>query len=458
MLRLKMPISMKRSELFFTFLLVPIDYLVVLAAFSLAYSTRIQSEVIYVWAFLDYFRFVVVLSTTWVAVFSLVGLYSIETPRRPFEELKKVFIGVSTSIMLLVGWFFLSRTEFFSRLVILYAWIYAIILVYSARLAIHGIQQYLLRFGVGVHRVLVIGANGASKRVIRTIQQDRSLGFKLVRMTDRNAIGKIESIVARQPIDEIILADPTVLDQEVDRLMLICQERGYTLRLIPNLYRLHPHTSIQMIHGVPLIEFQRTPLQGWGKITKRLIDLFGALIGLVVLSPIFLFCMIGIKIASPKGPIFFRQTRVGYGGLFTFYKFRTMVPDAEKVHERLIQKYGNMFKLKDDPRVFRFGRLLRRYSLDELPQLWNVLKGEMSLIGPRPPMPQEVKHYSAWQRQRLGIKPGITGLWQVSGRSDLSFDDWIKLDIYYIENWSLWFDCQILLKTFWVVIIGKGAY
>lgn len=449
---------MKRSELFFTFLLVPLDYLLILVAFALAYSTRIQYPVQYVWTFLDYFRFATIYALIWIMVFGSVGLYTIQTPRQPFDELRKVFIGVSTGVMLLVVWFFLSRTEFFSRLVILYTWLYSILLVFAGRLLIHGIQQYLVRFEIGVHRVLVIGQNGLAKEVVKTIQQNRSLGFKLVKLLDRQAVSRLESIANKQPIDEIILSDVNLTDEDVNRVMEFCQQSGYTLRVIPNLYRIHTNVSLETIAGVPIIEFERSPLRGWGKIIKRLTDIVGATAALVILSPLFLIATVGIKLSSPTGGVIFRQKRLGFRGQFTFYKLRTMVPDANKLHEKYIKQYGNMFKLRNDPRIFAFGRFLRRYSIDEIPQFWNVLIGNMSLVGPRPPMPEEVKHYTSWEKKRFGVKPGITGLWQVSGRSDLDFDEWVKLDIYYIEHWSFWLDFQILLKTIWVVLFRKGAY
>jgi exopolysaccharide biosynthesis polyprenyl glycosylphosphotransferase len=211
------------------------------------------------------------------------------------------------------------------------------------------------------------------------------------------------------------------------------------------------------IGRVPIVTYLRTPLDGWGRVFKRVFDLVGSVLGLLVLSPVFLLISIGIKLTS-SGPIFFSQKRVTERKTFNCYKFRSMRVGANEQHQELMERHGVMFKLKEDPRVTRFGAYLRRSSLDELPQLWNVLRGEMSLVGPRPPMVEEVEHYSSWQRRRLHIKPGLTGLWQVSGRSDIPFDEWVRLDLTYIENWSIWLDITILLKTVWIVLKGKGAY
>ncbi len=202
----------------------------------------------------------------------------------------------------------------------------------------------------------------------------------------------------------------------------------------------------------------RTRFERW---TKRAIDVVGSAVGLVTLSPVFAATMVAVRLSSP-GPIFFVQDRCGVGGrLFRFYKFRTMVADAEgrKAElEHLNEMQGPVFKIEHDPRITRLGALLRKLSLDELPQFWNVLKGDMSLVGPRPPMPDEVEQYSTRQAQRLGVVPGITGSWQVSGRSDIAdFDRWLELDLEYAASWSIWVDLWILAKTPFVVISTRGA-
>lgn len=194
---------------------------------------------------------------------------------------------------------------------------------------------------------------------------------------------------------------------------------------------------------------------------RRLIDILGSLLGLVLLLPLFLVVAIGVKASSP-GPVFYKQRRVGQGGIeFNFYKFRSMTNGAanEKIHlVDLDHTSGPIFKVKNDPRITPFGHWIRRTSIDELPQLWNVLRGQMGLVGPRPHLPEEVTHYGDWEKQRLSVKPGITGIWQVSGRSELDFETWVSMDIEYIENWSLWMDLRILLRTIPAVLSGRGAY
>ncbi|MFJ8265531.1 sugar transferase [Peribacillus asahii] len=195
---------------------------------------------------------------------------------------------------------------------------------------------------------------------------------------------------------------------------------------------------------------------------KRLVDIIGSLLGLILLSPIILIVAILIKIESPKGSVFFKQVRVGKGETtFQMYKFRSMVTDAEDKLKDLLELNevsGAMFKMKDDPRITRIGKFIRKTSIDELPQLWNVLKGEMSLVGPRPPLPREVEEYSSYDKQRLLVTPGCTGLWQINGRSNLSFNEMVKLDLKYIANRSIWFDIRIIFKTAFALIISKDAY
>ncbi|TSC93418.1 MAG: exopolysaccharide biosynthesis polyprenyl glycosylphosphotransferase [Candidatus Berkelbacteria bacterium Licking1014_7] len=449
---------MKRSKIIFSAVKVPLDYIFVSAAFLLAYFIRTYFEYDYVWGFNEYLRFTLGIAFLWVIIFVFLKLYIPQEKGRGFEELSRVVIGSFASTLLAISYIFLSRTDFFSRLVIFYALGFSILFVSIYRVILNFLQHYLYKFDVGIIRVAIIGNHGLAKTVINSLKNDKSWGYKIVKILDHNIFTKNLSVLG-EGIDEVIVADTLASEKQISNLLEYCQEKGIGFKVIPNLFKVQSSKiDLTLLAGIPIIEYQRTPLFGWGAIYKRIFDIVAGLILILILSPVFIFCALGIKISSPNGPIFFRQKRVGLGEEFWFLKFRTMVPDAHKLHTEYIKKYGNMFKLKDDPRVFGFGKFLRKYSLDELPQFFNVLRGEMSLIGPRPPMSEEVKHYSAWHKRRLGIKPGITGLWQVSGRSDLDFDEWVRLDVYYIENWSLWLDLIILIKTIGVVLKGRGAY
>lgn len=449
---------MKRSKILFSALKVPFDYMFVVGAFMLAYFTRLQTDYDYIWNFNEFLKFTLVMAPIWILFFALQKLYVPSEKGHTFEEASRIIIGSLAATLISISYIFLSRTDFFSRLIIFYALAYSILLISTYRIVANLLRSYLYKFDIGVIRLAIIGNRGIAKLVINNLKTDLSWGYKIIKTLDHNALEKIQSVITSN-IDEVIMADPYASDKQITRILNYCAERGIGFKVIPNLFRAQTaKVDLQLIAGIPMIEYQRTPLFGWGGIYKRIFDIITSIILLIILSPIYFLAVIGVKLSSPNGPILFRQKRVGLGRQFSFLKFRTMNPDAHKLHKKYIKKYGNMFKLKNDPRIYPLGKFLRKFSIDELPQIFNVLKGDMSLIGPRPPMPEEVEHYNEWQRKRLGVKPGITGLWQVSGRSNVDFDEWVRLDIYYIENWTLWLDFVILLKTIWVVVRGRGAY
>jgi exopolysaccharide biosynthesis polyprenyl glycosylphosphotransferase len=271
----------------------------------------------------------------------------------------------------------------------------------------------------------------------------------------------LPQILDRKVVDEVIFAISQEELKRMEDLFLLCEERGITARLAINFF---PHviarTHLEELDGVPLLTFTTTPKNELLLFLRRGFDFLGSLILLLILSPVFLLVILAIRLDS-AGPIVYRQIRCGLNRRkFVLYKFRSMVQGAEDQKGELAAYNimdGPVFKMKNDPRVTRVGKFLRKTSLDELPQLINVLRGEMSFVGPRPPIPEEVEKYKGWQRRRLSMKPGITGLWQVSGRNQIDFDQWMKLDLEYIDNWSLWLDFKILLKTIPIVLWGRGA-
>jgi exopolysaccharide biosynthesis polyprenyl glycosylphosphotransferase len=241
-----------------------------------------------------------------------------------------------------------------------------------------------------------------------------------------------------------------------------CEGRQISARIVPDLFQMSlTQVDVDDLAGVPLISVRQIGFGRLALLVKRAMDVAGAIIGLVVGAPLLALIAFAIRLDSP-GPILFSQARIGQGGVpFRMLKFRSMRAgsEAELENLRLLNESdGPTFKMRDDPRITRIGRRLRRHSLDELPQLWNVLRGEMSLVGPRPPLPDEVDRYKDWHMRRLEVRPGLTGLWQVSGRSLLSFDEQVLLDIHYVEKWSLWLDLQTLLRTIPQVVLGDGAY
>ncbi len=274
-------------------------------------------------------------------------------------------------------------------------------------------------------------------------------------------IGEAESVLARHVIDEVLVAVPGRSLSDIEPLLLLCEEQGITARLACDfLPRRSARIQLEHLAGVPLLTFTTTPNNPNLLAFKRVVDIALSLLLLVLTSPLFLIVPLLIKLNS-KGPVLYRQVRCGLNGRkFVFSKFRSMVEGADELRkeiEHMNEAKEPVFKISSDPRVTQLGKFLRRTSIDELPQLVNVLRGEMSLVGPRPPLPHEVERYQSWQRRRLSMKPGLTCLWQVSGRSALGFDDWVALDLHYIDNWSPWLDFQILFRTVPAVLLGKGA-
>jgi exopolysaccharide biosynthesis polyprenyl glycosylphosphotransferase len=263
-----------------------------------------------------------------------------------------------------------------------------------------------------------------------------------------------------KPVDYVVLSPRKEHFQEIQDIISICETEGVETWLMADFFR----TKIARAHmdafqDLPMMVFSSTPGVSWALFLKRTIDLIGSLFLILLFSPVMLAAALAIKITS-RGPILFKQSRCTIRGRkFWMYKFRTMINEAENLREELTRQNevtGPVFKIRNDPRVTPIGRFLRRYSLDELPQLFNVLVGDMSLVGPRPPIPSEVENYENWQRRRLSMRPGITCLWQISGRNQIPFTEWMRLDLEYIDNWSLWLDIEILIKTPWVVIRGTG--
>jgi exopolysaccharide biosynthesis polyprenyl glycosylphosphotransferase len=327
------------------------------------------------------------------------------------------------------------------------------------------IQHAILKRGIGVHYIIIIGQDATTEQIVSQIYKKQSLGYKIVeRYNDLGpeTMPKIRERLERNKIDEIMQADSCLPKEQVLELKDLCHDHHIIFKYVPDLFETQAaHIDINTIADVPVIEVKRTKLDGWGKIFKRAFDVLLSFLLLIILSPIFLLVAVIIKIDS-VGPVFFKAERVGEKAkTFTLYKFRSMVKDAHALKKELLplneRPDGPLFKIKNDPRITRLGKFLRKTSLDELPQLINVLRGEMSLVGPRPHEPEEVARYQKIHKKLLAIKPGMTGLAQISGRSDLKFDDEAKLDIYYIENWSPKLDFQVIFKTPWVVFAAKTS-
>jgi exopolysaccharide biosynthesis polyprenyl glycosylphosphotransferase len=266
-------------------------------------------------------------------------------------------------------------------------------------------------------------------------------------------------VLRNHVVDEAIFAVSKETLARLEEVFLMCEEEGVKTRVMLNFF---PHVTskvhLEALHDVPLLTFTTTPQNEYLLFIKNVLDVSMAALGIVLLSPVLLTVALLVRLTS-KGPVIFRQTRCGLGGRkFVLYKFRSMIEDAEESRQQLEHlnlMSGPVFKARNDPRVIPIGRFLRKFSIDELPQLYNILRGDMSFVGPRPPIPQEVEKYERWQRRRLRMKPGLTCLWQVSGRNQIDFDEWMRMDLLYIDNWSLLLDFKIFLKTIPIVLLGK---
>ncbi len=460
---------MKRSELFFTAVLVPLDFIMLVLAAISAYFLRFTTyfvdirEVKFDLPFSHYIVFVAVIALTWLLIFSFLGLYDVKKKRRFVDDLYLVFVAVSTGMAAIFAYLFFSQELFGSRFIVLVVWFFSIVYVVTARQFVKIFKKWLYRFNIGVHRVVLVGLNPISQSIVKYLTEKKYSGYKVVariKSFDETVEGTLERISQRKGIDEIIQIDPKLSKGQVLSLIDFADERKIDFKYAPDLFGTQAtNIDVETFYGVPIVCLKRTPLDGWGRIIKRIVDVIIAVILLLILSPIFLIVSIIVKIDS-RGPVFVRLKRVKKDGEFYIFKFRSMVKNAHKMKEELLkysERKGPLFKMKDDPRVTRIGGFLRKTRIDELPQLMNVVRNEMSLIGPRPHEPQEVEKYTKHQRRVLEIKPGMTGMAQVSGASDLSFNEEVRLDTYYIESWSLLLDLQIFLKTILIVLTMRGA-
>ena len=458
------------------------DAVLIALSFSIAYWLRYDLQLFlmvepgYHVPFRVYIPSVLLLDGILLLVFWTEGAYRPARGRLWLDEfsiiLRSTLIGVAAMIVII----FLATPGYYSRLIFGYTGIIILVLMGVARSIEAGLRTRQRRHGIGVVRVLVVGVGEMARSFMRTVVACPELGYEIVGFVDddpqkASEIGRfralgctddLPALFATQTIDEVVITLPWVLYPTILHLVSQCQQANVRVRIVPDLFQMTLNrVVIENVNGIPLLGLQDPALHEWQALVKRAIDVIVSALGLVILAPLFAVVALAIKLDSP-GPVIFSQQRVGRNGkVFTFFKFRSMCAGAETQVDALRgqnEATGPLFKIRHDPRLTRVGRVLRRASLDEFPQLWNVLKGDMSLIGPRPPLPDEVKAYAPWHTRRLEVLPGMTGLWQVSGRSDLTFDEMVLLDIYYIENWSPLLDIRVLFKTIPTMFWGPGAY
>lgn len=410
------------------------------------------------------------LPMAWLAAMWLGGAYDDRVLVAGPEEFRRVMNGSVWLLAAVAIATFVFRVPF-SRVLIGVGLTGVTTLALAARYAARRrLQRRLRRQSITLHRAVVVGSREESEGLRRHMARNAHVGFSVTAvhvprrgqpLEDR--ISELMNVVAANAADTIAAAATSGFNSsELRRLAWRLEGTGIRLLVVPAVTDFAgPRISIRPVDGLPLLHVEEPGFHGPKLVLKRCVDLVGAALITLLLIPVFVLIALCVLIGSGR-PILYRQVRVGrLGKEFSIWKFRTMVKDAEQVHEQLLADSGSgavLFKLESDPRITRVGAFLRRYSLDELPQLLNVLGGSMSLVGPRPQRPIEVAEYRADAKRRLLIKPGVTGLWQVSGRSTLPVEESLRLDLRYVENWSMGLDVVLLLKTFRAVIYGRGAY
>ncbi len=440
----------------------------------------------YLWAF-------VFMSLMTVLFFYLYRLYELRY-RSLLPQIPRVFQGLSLSFLLFFTINYFLRPVSFSRGVTVYFWVLASIFLTLGRLVAHGTVQTLYRRGVGVVSLLPVGEGEAFNSLIDHFRKRPEQGYAILDSEpETRQMLAAATVLAQKSVKDAEEAEglqdvPKGIQDILQRMMEVyrpdaillgikdrrllqsvvdyCETSYLDVFMIPDVVDvMSSPVEIGQINSVPLIRMKTNALDGFGGKVKRLVDNVGAAAGLLLFSPLFLILAALIKIDS-RGPVFFHHRRLGMEGqIIQVYKFRTMVSNAEEVLQRLFhehpelrEEFAREFKLKDDPRITKLGRFLRKTSLDELPQLINVLRGDMSMVGPRPIVPNELSKYGFNERFLLRVPPGVTGLWQANGRSEVSYEERVKLDMYYINNWSIWLDFLIILKTVPAVFARKGAY
>src|SRR6266704_1803443 len=390
-----------------------------------------------------------------ILIFAVRGLYNIRLTGTWFRQVWTIVSSTTLGLAFLITYYFILQPISNSRLLVPFVWATAILILCFARLIVSSIMGILYRLGLGETRLLVVGSGRLGKMIMQHIIANPNLGYSIVgflhdmneppsdfgRFKMLGTLDDLGMVIRSMQIDEVIIALPSYLHQQSIRSVRLCERLGTSFKLVPDLYELSlSRIDMEAIEGIPLLGIKQVSINSAQRVVTRLVDIIIATLILIIGLPLWLCFALAIRLSSP-GAVLYEQTRIGLNGRpFKVYKFRSMYTNADEMLAHLNahnEVQGPLFKIKDDPRITPVGKFLRQTSLDEVPQFINVIKGEMSLVGPRPSLPHEVEQYEECQKGRLAIKPGVTGLWQVRGRSDISFDEGVLMDLYYIENWSL---------------------
>jgi exopolysaccharide biosynthesis polyprenyl glycosylphosphotransferase len=415
----------------------------------------------------------------WHVIFSLLGLYESRRLSNSLGEIVAVMKATSLGTLLILVSTVIFRIVLVTRLFLIVFWVVSTCAIVASRLVLRVTLALIRKRGRNLRHVLIVGSGNRAVEFARWLVARPELGYRISGFADQNWNGTdafqrrgyglacdldgLAQFLRTNVVDEVVLALPfRSMHDQASRIATICEEQGITVRVLTHIFNLKlAHSSVQELEDDALFTHCRGWAEGWPIFIKRILDFTISSILMTLLLPVLAVTAILVKLTSP-GPVLFAQKRLGLNKRhFNVYKFRTMVADAEKrLHEveHLNQVSGPVFKVWNDPRITPVGRFLRKTSIDELPQLFNVLRGDMSLVGPRPLPVRDYEGFNKdWQRRRLSVKPGITCLWQIRGRSSIPFEEWMELDLQYIDRWSLWLDLQILLRTIPAVLKGSGA-
>lgn len=458
------------------------DLMAVTFGFFLAFVLRFEAGIS--WTFqptdspIDFYQsFVFFVTPSWLIIFAIFGLYDSKNVFSGMQEYARVLNACTFGMMFIIVLTFLYPTLIVARGWVVLSWLLISASVALGRFAFRRVVQQLRERGYFVRKVIIIGANEEGRAIARQFQSNPRAGIKIVGFIDDKvnvdtepvsripALGSTASIgklVEQHKAQEVIIASTALGREVLLDLFQTLDTLEIPARMSSGLYEiLTTGVQVQEVGNVPLLKLNKVRLTGAEIVLKRMLDIVGATAALIIFMPIMITMAIAIKLDSP-GPIIYRRRVVGVGGkLFDAFKFRTMVVDADKVlaqNSALLKEFAQNHKLKEDPRVTRVGSLLRRASLDELPQLFNVLLGQMSLVGPRMITSPERAYYGKWSMNLFTVKPGMTGLWQVSGRSNVSYEERVKLDMHYIRNYSIWLDIYLLWLTIPAVLQRRGAF
>lgn len=470
---------LKQQATFLNRLIQVIDVLVITAAFFAAYLLRVSQQPL-LDPPQDYLWFLLVVLPVWHVLMHKYFLYgsirTLSVPRIIFSLVKVHVIGGVVAAAAI----YLIHAQDFRRGLFSFFLLLSFLFLTTGKLTLKALLSYFRRKGYNTRNILIIGSNKRTEHFVQLVKEHVNWGLSIagvycyVSSADNNpddnskkhCISGVEDLVAlckQQPIDEVVFCLYRNEIKNLDEYVFELDQLGITVRMVLDIYEVHrARREVSMFHGeLPILTLHSMVFDPWQLFMKRCLDIAGAIVGLGITALLFPFIALAIKRDS-AGPLLFGQKRVGdHGRLFRCWKFRSMYIDAEERKKELMahnEMNGAMFKMKQDPRITRVGHFIRKTSLDELPQFWNVLKGEMSLVGTRPPTPDEVATYQNWHRRRISIKPGITGLWQVSGRNQIQeFDEVVRLDLQYIDQWSIGLDIRILLRTIKVVFMREGS-